>query len=61
MEPAQLGWLGVDLEPGMDQMLVIALARPRHDAMLAEGNGLAILILGDVTDAQQRHDEVMSR
>src|SRR5215212_146103 len=47
--------LGRDLDLGRDELLVVAVARPEHHAMLAEGDRPAVAIGRDVADRKDRH------
>ncbi len=40
---------------GVQQALVVAVARAEHDPVLAEGHGLLVGVGGDVADGQERH------
>ena len=48
-------------EPGVEQLLIVAVARPQHHAMLAERNRLAIAVGRDVTDREQLHRALMRK
>ena len=40
VQPAQLGRRGIDLQPALDQPLIMAFARPYHQPMLAKSDRL---------------------
>ena len=54
--PAQLGRLGRDGKARLQQLLVEAVARPQHHAVLAEGHRLPVAVGRDVADAEDGHD-----
>ena len=54
VEPTQLGRSGVDVDPRVEQLLIIALARPDHQPVLAERHRLAIGVGRDMRDRQGR-------
>ena len=47
--------LGRDLELCLDQLLVVAIARAKHHAVLTERYRLPVTIGRDVTDGEDRH------
>ena len=53
--PGQLARLGRDFERGFEHLLVVVVARTQHHPVLAEGNGLPVLVGRDVLDAQRGH------
>ncbi len=55
VDPAEMRRLGRDLDLGRDELLVVAVARPEHHAMLAEGDRPAVAIGRDVADRKDRH------
>lgn len=55
IDPAHRSRLWRDLEIGLDQPLVVRIARPEHQPMFAETDGGTIGIGGDVADAQYAH------
>src|SRR5258708_3497505 len=55
VNPAQIGGLGRDLDLRLQQLLVIAVARPEHDPMLAQRHGLSIAVDGRMSHGDQGH------
>jgi hypothetical protein len=47
--------LGRDDQPGFDQPLVVAVARPKHHPVVAQGDRPAVAVGGDVTNRQNCH------
>ena len=60
LQPPQIGSRWLDIEPGLDQMLVVTLAWPHHDAMFAERHRLAIRIGRDVRERQKGHRAIVA-
>ena len=46
---------GVMLQSRLEQLLVVAVARAEHHAVLAERHRLLVAVGGDVTDGEERH------
>src|SRR6516164_1567044 len=55
MEPAQFRRLWRDDKLLLDQLLVVAVARPQHHPMLAEGNRLLVPVGRDMANGQEMH------
>src|SRR5689334_16606091 len=55
VDPAQLGWFWRDHEPRLEQLLVVAVARPEHHPMLAKRDRLLVGIGRHVPDGQKSH------
>jgi hypothetical protein len=55
MHPAQFRRLGADVEPRLDQLLVVPLARAQHHPVLAERHRLPVAICREVADGQHIH------
>ena len=55
VQPAQLDRRRRDLQPRLQDALVVPFARAEHHAVLAEGDGLAVAVGGDVADGEERH------
>jgi hypothetical protein len=53
--------LGRDDQPGFDQPLVVAVARPKHHPVVAQGDRPAIAVGGDVTNRENCHGVAGSR
>ena len=53
--PSEAGGLGRDLQPRLKQLLVVAVARAEHHAMLAERHRLLVAVGRDVADGKERH------
>ena len=55
VHPMQRRRFGRDGDGGLDQPLVVAVARPEHDPMLTKCDWLAIAVGCDVADREDRH------
>ena len=55
VHPADIGRFRRDREAGVEQLLVIAVARPQHHAVLTEGNRLLVAVGGDVPNGDDAH------
>src|SRR4051794_35992505 len=55
VHPMQGRRFGHDGDRGFDQPLIVAVARPERDPMLAERNRLAITVGRDMADGEDRH------
>ena len=55
VDPVEMGRLGRDAKPRVDQPLVIAVARPEHHAVLAERDRPAVAVGGDVANRENGH------
>jgi hypothetical protein len=55
VHPMERRRFGRDGERSLDQTLVVAVARPEHDPVLAERNRLAVAVGRDVADGEDRH------
>jgi hypothetical protein len=61
MDPVDPIRLGRDDQPGFDQPLVVAVARPKHHPVVAQGDRPAVAVGGDVTNRQNCHGVAGSR
>ncbi len=55
VHPTKRGGFGSDDQPGVEQPLVIAVARPQHHAVLAKGDRLLVAVGGNVSHGDDRH------
>src|SRR5271169_6223660 len=55
VHPADIGGFRGDDELGVEQLLVVAVARPQHHAVLAERDRLLIAVDGDVANGDDLH------
>ena len=55
VHPADIGRFRSDREPGVEQLLIVAVARPQHHAVLAEGNRLLVAVDGKVPNGDDAH------
>jgi hypothetical protein len=53
--PGDLAWRGRNFEFGLEHDLVIIVARTQHHPVLAERDGLRIMVSRDVSDGENRH------
>ena len=55
VDPPQSARRGIYLDPGVEEPLIIAVARPEHDPVLTEGDWLLVAVGRDVPDREKRH------
>jgi hypothetical protein len=55
VDPSHRAWRRIDVDPGFQQPLIEAVARPEHDAVLTEGDRLFVAVGGRVLDSEKRH------
>jgi hypothetical protein len=55
VDPAHCAWSRINVDPGIQEPLIVAIAGPEHDPVLAERDGLLIAIRRYVPDREKRH------
>jgi hypothetical protein len=55
MDPSHLARRRINLDPGVQEPLIIAVAGPEHDPVLTERDGLLIAIRRDMPDRKKGH------
>src|SRR6185503_7849724 len=59
VHPAHALWLGRHIEIAVEQVLVVAVARPHHEPMFAERDRLAVGVGRRVADGQDGHGAII--
>src|SRR6516164_702557 len=61
VNPADTDRLWGDGQPGVDQSLIVAVAWPKHHAMLAKCDTPPITVRGDMTNREDCHNKARSQ
>jgi hypothetical protein len=55
VDPAHCAWSRINVDPGIQEPLIVAIAGPEHDPVLTEGDWLLVAVGRDVPNREKRH------
>jgi hypothetical protein len=55
VDPSHLARSRINVDPGVQEPLIIAVAGPEHDPVLTEGDRLLVAVGRDVPDREKSH------